>query len=486
MHDETENLLNLEQARLEPQDAAPTPLGAAPVYLQIAEEIRAQIMDGKLGPGEALPGTRTMATQFGVSYVTVHRALQVLIKEKLLHSSERSRTLVSQRFDPQAAVEKLANLPESGPFEGFEKTARLSQVQSVATHAPDPELFPIDSFFADVHMIARTDPWVLFHSEAAGEKRLRSVYAKQYSKEGLPTKSSQMSMASIVQAHGALIGALSQGKPIVIEQPYSLWAEKAFSSSSELKWMDNWGSIPNLNQLEDAFRAGSKLAIVSSTGCFTGGAPWNAQVRKDALQLADRYGAQIIERCSTHRFSYTSKSPKLLAEADSVGVVWTLDLVPHVLAPSIHIAFIRAPMGHPLSQEIVPPQTLMSYCNPIALAVGSMVKSGRWDEHVRRCSRVYSERQSALLTQLQLHTPHGVQFHPSQSGLAFYLQLPHEVDSAELYRASIEAKTAVIPGEFLSRTGDGRKYVRIVFSLTDVSKAGSAAKRIATALRKFC
>jgi len=52
-----------------------------PLYLRMKETLLAQIQDGRLKPGDLLPSERELGTQYGVSSITVRRALSELVKE---------------------------------------------------------------------------------------------------------------------------------------------------------------------------------------------------------------------------------------------------------------------------------------------------------------------------------------------------------------------------------------------------------------------
>lgn len=49
-----------------------------PIYQQITDQIKAQIIEGKLLPGEALPSMRTLAAQLRISVITTKRAYEEL------------------------------------------------------------------------------------------------------------------------------------------------------------------------------------------------------------------------------------------------------------------------------------------------------------------------------------------------------------------------------------------------------------------------
>jgi len=55
-----------------------------PAYLEVAEQLRAAILNGELQPGERLPGEAQLAQSFGVSRGTVREALRTLCSQELV------------------------------------------------------------------------------------------------------------------------------------------------------------------------------------------------------------------------------------------------------------------------------------------------------------------------------------------------------------------------------------------------------------------
>lgn len=53
-------------------------------YVQIADHIQAQIADGRLQPGAALPAIGRLAEEYGVANMTIIRATEVLVERGLV------------------------------------------------------------------------------------------------------------------------------------------------------------------------------------------------------------------------------------------------------------------------------------------------------------------------------------------------------------------------------------------------------------------
>ena len=58
--------------------------GATPIYLQIAEEIRTQILSGDLAEGARLTSTTEYATRYRINPATANKAVALLVDEGLV------------------------------------------------------------------------------------------------------------------------------------------------------------------------------------------------------------------------------------------------------------------------------------------------------------------------------------------------------------------------------------------------------------------
>ena len=73
-----------------------TDLSDEPLQSQISRQIRAKILAGELSAGDSLPSIRALAREQKVSVITVQRAYEFLIREKLIHSRRGKGFFVSE------------------------------------------------------------------------------------------------------------------------------------------------------------------------------------------------------------------------------------------------------------------------------------------------------------------------------------------------------------------------------------------------------
>src|SRR5687768_18569155 len=85
-------------------------LGRGPLYQRLQLALRGAIESGLLGAEEALPAERDLAADFGVSRITVRKALDGLVGEGLLIRRQGAGTFVAGRVEKQFS--KLTSFSE--------------------------------------------------------------------------------------------------------------------------------------------------------------------------------------------------------------------------------------------------------------------------------------------------------------------------------------------------------------------------------------
>ena len=83
-----------------------------PIYEQICTQIKAQIIAGKLAPGEALPSIRALAKDLRVSVITTKRAYDELEADGLLYTVAGKGCFVAEKNLDLIREQKLKELED--------------------------------------------------------------------------------------------------------------------------------------------------------------------------------------------------------------------------------------------------------------------------------------------------------------------------------------------------------------------------------------
>ena len=87
-----------------------------PIYLQLIDMIKLQIISGQLQPGEKLPSVRDLAMQYGVNPNTMQKALSELEWEKLVYTVRTTGRYVTEDADLIQKLRKELAEMRSGEF----------------------------------------------------------------------------------------------------------------------------------------------------------------------------------------------------------------------------------------------------------------------------------------------------------------------------------------------------------------------------------
>ena len=107
-----------------------TAMSHQPLYLQIKEALKKQILSGEYASNQRLPSESELMSTFNVSRITVRQALRDLSAEGLVFTSQGKGTFASKPKAKQN-VQHLQGFEEAMRSEGYETTARLLSVREM-------------------------------------------------------------------------------------------------------------------------------------------------------------------------------------------------------------------------------------------------------------------------------------------------------------------------------------------------------------------
>jgi GntR family transcriptional regulator/MocR family aminotransferase len=415
------------------------PRRRARLFDQIYQQVRVRILGGELKRGAALPSSRRLASELGVSRTTVLAAIDALRNEGYVVASARS------------AIRVAADLPDQEPSDGTRGGSartiapRLSAIARAASvlprgaprlgiaprafrpGVPALDLFPIDTwtrYVARSHRHARVA--LLEASDPAGHRGLREAIAHDVAPaRGVRRTADQVfittGMAQVLEE--VLRLAVAPGEPVWIEDPGYLGTRHAVIAAGARAI-----AVPvdadGLNVATGVARAPhARAAVVTPSHHYPLGVTTSLARRMALLAWAQRARAIVIEDDYDSEFRHRGRPVMSLAGLDDSGCVIYAGTFSKTLYPGLRIGF-----------AIVPPALVDPYAamrrgagNPASIleqdALAAFIADGQFVRHVRRMRVAYRERAEAFVEALRAECAPALVPGPCDTGMQAYAEL---------------------------------------------------------------
>lgn len=118
------------QASAKRQSLAADRPGAIALYQQVKDFVARQIQDGSLRPGDRLPSEHELVAKFGMSRMTVNRALRELAEQGRIFRVAGVGSFVSEQ-KPQSTLLRIANLASEIRQRGHDYRCEMIVVERV-------------------------------------------------------------------------------------------------------------------------------------------------------------------------------------------------------------------------------------------------------------------------------------------------------------------------------------------------------------------
>jgi 2-aminoadipate transaminase len=382
------------------------------------------------------------------------------------------------------------------------KYTEKPDVISFAGGLPAPEVFP----FAEVQRAADTvlgqqgQKTALQYSPTEGYLPLRELLVRHMARYGIKVKPANVLITSGSQQGLDLIGRLfiNPGDRILTESPTYLGALQAWSA-----YQADYLTVPvdddglDVSRLEAQLRGGPKFLYILPNFQNPAGVTLSLERRRRLVELANHYGAPIVEDDPYGQLRYEGEHLPPLVQIDAelhdcaksdgefTGDVLYLSTLSKTLAPGLRVAWVVAPESvtkHLVQMKQGADLHSSTFCQMVAYEVA---KDGFLDRHVKTIREVYGQRLKAMLDAFERHFPEGVQWTRPQGGLFLWVTLPLGFDSAELLKEALgQERVAFVPGASFFPRGGGERTCRLNFSYTGPDAIDEGIRRLASVIKR--
>ena len=429
--------------------------------------LREAILAGSLRPGVALPGSRALAAQLGVSRGVVSDAYAQLEAQGYLVGRPRVGCVVGAI--PPPPVAQREELRAAAPR--FDLTPTT----------PDVTLFPLRRWLSAIERSARQfAPAVLDYREPRGEGLLRSVLADRLGR----TRGNVADPAQIVIVQGTaqgidlLLRLLSaQGlRSVAVEDPsHTTQHERIRGAGLTLVAQPVDADALVVDGLE------AEAVLVTPAHQFPLGTVMSGPRRRALLAWASAGGRLIIEDDYDSEFRYDRDPVRSLQGLASEHVV-QLGTVSKTLAPALRLGWLVAPPH--LVDEAQRAKRLLDDFTPALdqLTLAEFMRSGDYDRHLRQARAAYRKRRDRLLAAFATHLPE-LPIGGVAAGLHIVVELPRGVNDAAVAAKAARLGVRVPPLSSFTVNPSDRTGLVVGYGRLHESAITLAVKTLASAVR---
>ncbi|HJV91430.1 MAG TPA: PLP-dependent aminotransferase family protein [Holophagaceae bacterium] len=459
------------------------PGATEPLFLQIARGIAGDVRRGRLRPGDALPGSRTLAEELGVHRNTVLAALRELEAEGWIEAEARV-TRVARDLPTAPGVERL---PKSGL--GFDLVAPEPMPElapagwkglDLAGGLPDPRLIPVDELGRALRRALKARPTLLDYGSPLGEPRLRSALASLLSEvRGLACPPDQLMITSgSLQAVDLAARLLFRpGDRVGVEDPgYPPVWQTLRAAGAELVPLPVDAEGLQVEGLEA--RLPLRAIYLTPHHQFPTTGTLSPARRMRLLDLARRHRIALLEDDYDFEFHFEGRPVLPLASGDTGGVVVYMGTLSKILAPGLRLGWVAGPKALVEALAAQRRRTDLHGNRVMEGAVAEFIEDGLLQRHARKMRRMYGERREALLEALAHHLPESLDVVPTGGGLSLWAHTARGLDPAAWAARALAAGVLVMPGRRFDFRGRKIPFLRLGFAALAPREIREAVRRL--------
>ncbi|GAA0504732.1 GntR family transcriptional regulator [Saccharopolyspora subtropica] len=411
---------------------------------RLAEALRTAIREGRLPAGSRVPSTRALAQELGVARGTVTRAYNQLVTEGFLLSRQGAPTTVAEQLATPEAV--TAPAPAEAPEPRWD----------FRPGRPDLSAFPRRDWLAASRRALRsTQPGDLDYGDPQGHPALREALTEYLGRvRAVATTPERIIICNgYTQALSLLSKALhDQGLDAVDFEDPSLPHLRAIPAALGMAVH----GVPVDHDGLDVAQLRSRAVVVTPAHQFPLGVAMSSVRRAELVRLAKTEDRLIIEDDYDGEFRF-DRPPVGSLQGMAPNHVAYAGTASKTLAPALRLAWLALPPHLVDPVRAIKRQSGLHAPLFEQLAMAELIRSGAYDQHVRRSRAVYRRRREQLLDALDdvraNHRPHPAGI---SAGLHITLQLDPEgpterevLDRARAHSVELEALGPhwVRPGE---------------------------------------
>ncbi|GED17343.1 MocR-like pyridoxine biosynthesis transcription factor PdxR [Aneurinibacillus migulanus] len=437
-----------------------------PLYIQLANYIKQEILSGRIKPKEKLPSKRNLSNYLGLSLNTIQSAYEQLCAEGYIESKPRKGLFVTT-FDNDI----IFNQRDFEKLESKSKQVQVNAKIDFNSGKVDLEHFPYAIWRKLTIQSLYEDQGELFYNgNPQGELLLREqIAAYLFASRGVRCSAEQIIIGAGTQV---LIGLLCMliGK----EHIYALENPGFHRTRMTLQDLGvHTVSIPldedgiNINQLKNT---NANVVYVTPSHQFPYGMIMPISRRMDLLKWAEEKNGYIIEDDYDGEYRYKGKPIPSLQGLDTKENVVYLGTFSKSLIPSIRISYMVLPSSlmKKYQEHFTIYKQTVSRLHQDTLY--RFMENGLWQSHLNKMRTLYRKKHSTLMLAVKNYLGEKVNIIGEKSGLHIVLEVKNSMEEDELINTAMNVGVKVYPLSIYYNGTIGSLGCRILLGFGGVSE----------------
>ncbi len=401
---------------------------STPLYKQLYNQIREQVLSGKLPAHAKLPSVRDLAAELSTSRNTVEGAYQELCAEGYIYSRQRSGYFVSA-LDHEVVPHSTAHKPSKQS-----RALRSSPSYAYDFHPArlDPASFPTAQWRTCYLECLRASSRELTHyGDPHGDLGLRSNIRQYLERSrGVLCEPDQIVICAGLQQGLEIVAHLlkESHSSVAVEDPGYHLPRAVFRNHSFRIVPIAVG--PAGIDLDVLRASDSTIAYVTPSHQLPLGCVMPIANRLNLIDWAQSGGNPIIEDDYDSELRYHGKPIASLQGLWPDGTIIYMGTFSKILSPALRLSYMVLPRSllapfRALHSDYFPTVSLLEQ-----KTMARFIEQGYWERHVRRMRIVYQKKHDALLQAIECHFGNKATVVGQGAGLHVVLQL-HEKNAGE-------------------------------------------------------
>ena len=241
----------------------------------------------------------------------------------------------------------------------------------------------------------------------------------------------------------------NEGDVVICENPSFIGALNAFrSTGAKLVGVDVEDDGISVEGLEKALseNKNAKMIYLIPTFQNPSGITMSLEKRRAVLALAKKYGVPILEDNPYGELRFVGEDVPTIKSMDDEGIVIYCSSFSKILSSGMRIGFL---CGHRdfISKVVVIKQTNDVHTNLFfQMLCSKYIERYDLDAHIAEIRKLYREKSSLMLSEMDKKFPKSVKFTRPEGGLFLWVTLPDGTDADAFIKDTVAHEVAVVPG----------------------------------------